>query len=140
MNRFCLIGERLSHSLSAVIHQKLFALLGIEGSYDLREIPRSEAERVVERLAGEGYDGFNVTIPYKEVVLPQLDTLSAEAAAIGAVNTVLIRRGAACGAGWGAAGPLASSGVGEALSSLPPTLAGYNTDYAGFGRMLPSGR
>lgn len=122
MNRFCLIGEHLSHSLSAVIHQRLFAMLGVEGSYDLREIPRDEAGRVVSRLADEGYDGFNVTIPYKEVVPPQLDGLSVEAAAIGAVNTVLLRP--TCAAGPGA----------------PCQRTGYNTDYAGFGRMLESAR
>ena len=120
MNRFCLIGEHLSHSLSAVIHQRLFAMLGMDGSYDLREFPRNEAGEAVARLMDEGYDGFNVTIPYKEVVLPQLDGLSAEAAAIGAVNTVLLRR---------------------AFVDGPDTSCqrmGYNTDYVGFGRMLES--
>lgn len=114
MNRFCLIGEHLSHSLSAVIHERLFEMLGIAGSYDLREIPREESGRAAAALSSEGYDGFNVTIPYKEVVMPQLDSLSQEAKAIGAVNTVLVRRG-------------------EGLR-----LEGYNTDYAGFGRMLKS--
>ena len=114
MNRFCLIGEHLSHSLSAVIHDRLFAMLDIPGSYDLREIPRAQTDRVAVALAGEGYDGFNVTIPYKEMVMPQLDSLSEEAKAIGAVNTVLVRRE-------------------ETLR-----LEGYNTDYVGFGRMLKS--
>ncbi len=113
MNRFGLIGEHLSHSLSAVIHTRLLDLLGLQGSYDMVELSPQEALSAAEHLAKRGFDGFNVTIPYKEVLLPQMHRLSAQAQAIGAVNTVKIHR------------------EGSTLS-----LSGHNTDYAGFGRMI----
>ena len=134
MKRFCLIGEHLSHSLSAVIHARLFELLEIEGSYDLRELSTAEAGSAAARLAGEGYDGFNVTIPYKEVILPQLRGLSPEAAAIGAVNTVAMVRPALQKAEG--ALPRPSPAASDAQAS--EEMYGYNTDYAGFGRMLES--
>lgn len=157
MKRFCLIGEHLSHSLSAVIHTRLFELLGVQGRYDLRELSPAEAASAAQRLTGEGYDGFNVTIPYKEVILPQLSGLSPEAAAIGAVNTVAAGRpplapevhlahrlAASRGSDNGAPSqpsPCKPLAGGPAEGEQPPTgtgLYGYNTDYAGFGQMLQS--
>ncbi len=157
MKRFCLIGEHLSHSLSAVIHTRLFELLGVQGRYDLRELSPAEAASAAQRLTEEGYDGFNVTIPYKEVILPQLSGLSPEAAAIGAVNTVAVGRpplaqdlgpahrpAASRESDSGAPGrpsPCKPLAGGPAEGEQPPAgtgLYGYNTDYAGFGRMLQS--
>lgn len=81
--KYCLIGERLSHSYSAEIHAKC----GL--TYTLREIPRDK----IKNFLKEGYDGFNVTIPYKQDIIPYLDGLSDSAAAIGAVNTVVKKDG-----------------------------------------------
>lgn len=104
-----LIGEVLGHSLSPVIHEEIFRKLGIHGTYTLIEIPRERlAGKMAELLAA--MDGFNVTIPYKTAVIPFLESLSPEAAAIGAVNTV------------------AAGADGESR--------GYNTDYLGFSRTL----
>ncbi len=79
------IGERLSHSFSKEIH----ALL-TDYEYELCEIPREElAAFMIERP----FRAINVTIPYKQAVIPYLCELSPEAAAIGAVNTVVNRDG-----------------------------------------------
>lgn len=80
--KYCLIGERLSHSYSAEIH----ALSGL--NYSLKEVPRGKLAEFIK----EGYDGFNITIPYKKEIIPFLDGLDESAKAIGAVNTV-VRRG-----------------------------------------------
>ena len=77
--KYCLIGEKLSHSKSKVLHEKL----GL--SYDLVEIGKDGLENFVKN---SDYDGFNVTIPYKKAVIPYLDELDASAKEIGAVNTV----------------------------------------------------
>ena len=157
MKRFCLIGERLSHSLSAVIHTRLFELLGVQGSYELRELSPAEAASAAHRLMEEGYDGFNVTIPYKEVILSQLSGLSPEAAAIGAVNTVAIGRTArgldahpahrptdsrkSENGAPGQPSPCKPLAGGQSEGERLPEgsgLYGYNTDYAGFGQMLKS--
>ncbi len=80
--KYCLIGERLSHSYSAEIHK------GRGLNYDLKEVPRCGLADFIK----EGYDGFNVTIPYKKDIIPFLDGVDESAARIGAVNTV-VRRG-----------------------------------------------
>ncbi len=80
-----LIGERLGHSFSAEIHPKIF---GYE--YELLELP---PEKVGEYLQQREFSGINVTIPYKQTVLPYLDEIDPGAREIGAVNTVVNRDG-----------------------------------------------
>lgn len=106
MRRFGLIGEHLGHSLSVPIHQAIFRRLGIDADYRLIEIPRNEFLPRANALLTE-LDGFNVTIPYKQDILPLLRQIDPVAASIGAVNTVVCE---------GA--------------------QGFNTDAAGFAAML----
>ncbi len=75
------IGEHLTHSFSKEIH----ALLA-DYQYDLIEL---SPEAVVPFIKAKSFHAVNVTIPYKETVMPALDHISDEAAAIGAVNTVV---------------------------------------------------
>ncbi len=82
--KFCLIGEKLSHSYSKEIHN----LCGL--NYTLKEIVRCGVQDFVQNSS---YQGFNVTIPYKKDVLPFLDEVSIEAREMGAVNTVLNKNG-----------------------------------------------
>ena len=78
-----LLGERLVHSYSPQIHAQL-------GDYDYELFEREESE--VERLLKDGgVDGLNVTIPYKQTVMPFLDELSENARGIGSVNTIVRR-------------------------------------------------
>ena len=79
-----LLGRTLGHSFSREIHEKLGRY-----SYELIEVP---PEGLDAFLTARDFDGFNVTIPYKQAVIPYLDGLSDRARAIGAVNTV-VRRG-----------------------------------------------
>lgn len=91
MRRFGLIGRTLGHSFSARYFADKFQREGLAGThrYDLFELP--EIECVKELIATtEGLVGFNVTIPYKQQIIPYLDSLSAEARNIGAVNCVKI--------------------------------------------------
>ena len=91
-----LIGEKLGHSFSREIHQRL-------GGYDyrLQELTPAQLPAFLEK---RDFRGINVTIPYKQTVIPLLDEVDPKAAAIGAVNTIVNRRG---------------------------RLYGYNTDYDG---------
>jgi shikimate dehydrogenase len=91
-----LIGEHLGHSFSAEIH----ARLGKE-PYELRELP---PDRVEAFLRERDFRGINVTIPYKQTVIPFLDGISETARAIGAVNTVVRRDGKLYGDNTDAAG------------------------------------
>lgn len=79
MADYCLIGKRLDYSYSKVVHNKL----GYD--YDLTEIA---PEDLGAFMRSHRYKAFNVTIPYKRAVIPYLDELSAEAAALGVVNLV----------------------------------------------------
>ena len=85
MNTYYLIGEHLSHSFSAEIHRSF-------GRYDyaLRELP---PEELGPFLKARCFSGLNVTIPYKQAVIPYLDRLDEQAAAIGSVNTIVNRDG-----------------------------------------------
>lgn len=82
--KFCLIGEKLGHSYSALIHSEL----GFD--YSLKEIAPDDLPCFLKSC---NFDGFNVTLPYKKQVMPYLSSLSQEAQKIGAVNTVINKNG-----------------------------------------------
>lgn len=90
MIKLGLIGEKLGHSFSKIFFEKMFLEKNISGSYDLIELASISD---FQDLKDAGYNGFNVTIPYKESIIPFLDELSPEAAKIGAVNTILYQDG-----------------------------------------------
>lgn len=80
-----LIGAKLGHSFSPEIHEAFGRY-----SYGLKELTESELETF---LRAKDFKGINVTIPYKQAVIPFLDEIDPAAAAIGAVNTVICRGG-----------------------------------------------
>lgn len=96
-----LIGEKLGHSFSKEIHELL-----TDYTYELKEIPSQELQEFFEERA---FEAINVTVPYKQTVMPYLDEISPRAQAIGAVNTVVKRDG---------------------------KLYGYNTDILGMAALL----
>ncbi len=96
------IGEHLSHSFSREIH----TLLTDKYNYILKEIPRDGLD---EFMKSGSFQAINVTIPYKQDVIPYLDVISPEAQKIGAVNTIVRRDG---------------------------RLYGYNTDFLGMCGLL----
>lgn len=109
MIKLGLVGEKLSHSLSPQIHQEIMRQKGIDGTYDILEFSKETFIRDFHELKNSGYRGVNITIPYKEAVIPLLDDISPQAKYIGAVNTVLFENGQA---------------------------KGFNTDYNGFLSLL----
>jgi len=107
---FGLVGEKLGHTYSPIIHNKIMEEMNIQGHYGTFEVKKENLKYVVLGLKTLGYNGINVTIPYKTEIIEYLDYLSPEAKKIGAVNVVAIDK----------------SGM----------VTGYNTDYYGFGMML----
>lgn len=89
MKKFGLIGEKLGHSFSKTVHEKL-------GRYRYELWP-IEKEKLSDFMTNADFDGINVTIPYKKDVIPYLDEVSEEARLCGAVNTVVRRDGKLCG-------------------------------------------
>lgn len=104
MKQFGLIGYPLSHSFSQKYFTEKFENEHIGGCrYD--NFPLTEINEFKDLISNNDLTGLNVTIPYKQVVMPFLDSVEDEAAAIGAVNTIQFRNG---------------------------KLKGYNTDVYGF--------
>lgn len=103
MRRFGLLGKSLKHSFSPSYFSRKFKEEGIAASYDAFEI--SSIEEVERVLSIPGLEGLNVTIPYKEVILPYLSFEDESVKEIQACNCILIKEG---------------------------KLYGYNTDYAAF--------
>ncbi len=106
---YALIGKKLGHSYSKILHEEIYNTLGLKDRYSLIELEEDFNLRDV--FNEYDLDGVNVTIPYKQTVMKFLDKISAEAEKIGSVNTVLKKDG---------------------------LLYGYNTDYFGFKYILTS--
>ena len=91
MIHFGLIGRKLGHSFSQKFFTAKFAADQVDADYALIEM--ESIEDIDEIIAKHNLSGFNVTIPYKESIIPYLDELSPEAEAVGAVNCVVVKSG-----------------------------------------------
>ena len=88
-----LLGANIMKSLAPALHIDAFAAAGITGHYhlmDVDQLPGRTLPGLLEAVKTAGFIGVNVTFPFKQAVIPLLDTLSPEARQIGAVNTVVI--------------------------------------------------
>lgn len=104
LRRAAVIGHPISHTMSPYIHSHLFALSGYETEYtalDIGDLGGSISE--LRKL-----DAFNVTIPYKEKIIPFLDGMDDKAAAFGSVNTVAVQNGRMTGHTTDGAGLMAA--------------------------------
>lgn len=99
--KYGLIGEKLGHSFSKTVHSKIASY-----DYELLEIPKTDIDSFMQK---RDFCCINVTIPYKETVIPYLDEISDEAKSIGAVNTIVNKNG---------------------------RLFGYNTDFYGLSSLI----
>jgi len=109
MELYGLLGEKLGHSLSPKIHNYILNYFKIHGNYSIVEIERKNLRTIIPNLKELGYRGINVTLPYKEIIIPYLDEISYEATSIGSINTISFQN---------------------------DLVIGYNTDYYGFESML----
>lgn len=105
------VANPIKHSISPFIHNQAFEATHTNGVYLAWEIEGTDLLETVTNIRRYQMFGINLSMPYKEQVIPYLDQLSEEARLIGAVNTVVNREG---------------------------TLIGYNTDGKGFFKSLPS--
>lgn len=105
MKRYALIGRNIQYSYSPLVHQEIALSAGIHIEYSIMSIEPMAFIGAVDRLRS-GYDGFNITKPYKTDILPYL---SKNYSVTGAVNTVCVSSG---------------------------DLIGYNTDGTGFLKSL----
>jgi len=100
--RVGLIGAGIQQSKSPPLHTREAALHGLDYSYELFDLAAdgltsADLPALLARAEARGFAGLNITHPCKQVVLPLLSELSADARALGAVNTVVFRGGARIG-------------------------------------------
>lgn len=104
VDNYGLIGKDIGYSFSRGYFKNKFDKLGIQATYVNFDVPDKNALK--ELFSPAFAKGYNVTIPYKQDVIPLVDNLNADAEAIGAVNTIKVE--------------------------TDGTLTGYNTDFIGF--------
>ena len=105
------IANPIKHSISPFIHNYAFEKTGVNGVYVAWEVTSKELKGALENIRRFNMFGVNLSMPYKQAVIPYLDEIDSVARLIGAVNTVVYRKG---------------------------RLIGYNTDGKGFFQSLPS--
>lgn len=87
MNKYILIGYPLGHSMSPMIHERLFAIKDREATYDLVEIAPEDIASKADFF--REFKGFNITIPHKQNIIPLLDEIGESAARYNSVNCVV---------------------------------------------------
>ena len=88
--KFGIIGKPLSHSLSPILHSYWFKKNKINANYSLIEIELEEIKGIIARIRSGALQGINVTVPYKQAVIPFLDTIVDEAKKTLSVNTITL--------------------------------------------------
>lgn len=91
MKKFGLLGKKLTHSLSPLLHKTFFEELRIEAEYKLYEVDETEIDNFKNDMLENSIEGVNITVPYKKVFLDKLDHISDEAKEIGAINLLYIK-------------------------------------------------
>ncbi|MGD6772935.1 shikimate dehydrogenase [Staphylococcus simulans] len=91
--KFAVIGHPIDHSLSPIMHDANFKALKRDDTYEALNIPPKHFHLIKEIINEKQLDGFNITIPHKENIIPYLDEIDSHAETIGAINTVKIENG-----------------------------------------------
>lgn len=86
---FGLLGYPIHHSLSPAMHNELFRRARVDAVYVALPVRPADADQVAPAIRALGLGGVNLTVPFKERVVPALDGLSPRAEAAGAVNVVI---------------------------------------------------
>ena len=105
MKKYLVIGNPIDHSLSPKLHNYWFKKNSINANYSKRKIKKNEIQGIISEIKDRKLDGVNVTVPFKNDVIPFLDVLSEESQITKSVNTIYI---------------------------LDKKLVGHNTDIKGF--------
>lgn len=84
-----LIAKPIKHSISPIIHNCAFNNLNLDYAYLAFEIDQNQVEDAIKGLKALNARGCNISMPYKQLVIPHLDFISKEASLIGAVNTIV---------------------------------------------------
>ena len=92
MKKFCVIGNPIDHSQSPKLHNFWFKKNKIEAIYEKKLLEEREIPNLIESIRKSEINGVNVTVPFKNSVIPFLDSLSSEAKKTNSVNTICIEK------------------------------------------------
>ncbi|MDC3165645.1 shikimate dehydrogenase [Candidatus Pelagibacter sp.] len=91
MKKYLVIGNPISHSLSPELHNHWIKQNGLDAIYDKKKVNDNELESLISDVKYGYINGVNVTVPFKNTVIPYLDELSDEAKKTQAVNTIYLK-------------------------------------------------
>jgi shikimate dehydrogenase len=109
MKQFSIIGHPISHSLSPILHNKVFRELRLNAHFSSIDVHDIQLDKFIDEIKQHNLSGFNITLPHKNSILPLLDDINIKAQQINAVNCVVNKN---------------------------EHLIGYNTDWYGFSMLL----
>ena len=91
MKKFLVIGNPIEHSSSPILHNYWIKKNNIDAVYNKKKLDISGIENLIKDVKGKKIDGINVTVPFKNSVIPLLDKLSNEAKKTQSVNTIYLK-------------------------------------------------
>lgn len=96
VKKFAVIGHPIGHTMSPFIHNRLFELSGVDAEYGVIDVAPENIVNDYNNIL-KSLDGYNITIPHKQAIIPLLDDIDSKAKMYGSVNTVANRDGMATG-------------------------------------------
>ena len=90
MKKFGIIGDPIKHSLSPLLHNYWFDKYKIDAEYSILNVSEKEIPIIIKKIKNKELNGINVTLPYKQKIVPHLDILVNDAEITSSVNTVFL--------------------------------------------------
>ena len=88
MKKYLVIGNPIEHSLSPKLHNYWFKKNNINAVYDKKQIEEQNIKEIISEMRNGKIDGINITVPFKQLIIPFVDELSSEAKESQSVNTI----------------------------------------------------
>ena len=88
--KYGIIGNPIKHSLSPILHNYWFKKYKIDANYSTIEIENSELPKIIKRIKNKDLTGINITLPYKQKIVPHVDILINDAEITSSVNTIYL--------------------------------------------------
>ena len=88
--KYGIIGKPLSHSLSPTLHNFWFKKNNLKANYSLIEIEKNQISDIINKIRTKELHGVNITVPYKQEVIPYLDLIINDAKETSSINTIYL--------------------------------------------------
>ena len=132
MKKYLVIGNPIKHSLSPLLHNFWIKQNEINGFYDKVKLDSSQLKEIILDVRAKKINGINVTVPFKNIVIPYLDKLSIEAEKTKSVNTIYIKNEKVIGHNTDI------DGFENAIKKINFNIAGKKIFILGAGGVVPS--